>query len=94
MVADLTRSHNLLVVLVDDNFEVERDLLNDSLIQFCQVIDSFVPVHEKVRHRVLIVSLNTLGHLFSESWESHCNHEVVFDLEASNGAVVFAVDRR
>ena len=92
MVAILAGSHNLLIVLIDDNFKVEGYLLYNSLIKLGEVVDSLIPVHEKVRHWVLIVGLNSLGHLFSKSWEPHSNHKVVFDLKASNGAVVLTVD--
>ena len=59
---------------------MERDLLDHTLIKAAQVVNSLVPIHEKVCHWILVVSLDSLGHFFCQTWEPHRNHEVVFNL--------------
>lgn len=91
MVADLARCHDFLVVLVDDHLEVEGNLLDDPLVKLGQVVNALVPVHEEVGHRVLVVGLDTLSHLFGQPREPHRNHKVVLNLQASDRAVVLAL---
>ena len=94
MFTDLTWSQNLLIVLVDDYFEMERDLLDDLLVQSCQVVNPFVPVHEEVSHWILVVGLDALSHFLCEAREPHSDHEVIFDLEAGDRTVILADYRR
>ena len=93
MVAELIRRHYFLVKLIDDDFEMERDFFNNTVVEVGQVIDPIVSVHKEVGHGIFIVGLDSLCHFLSKSWEPHSNHEVVFDLETCNSAVVPASDR-
>ena len=66
--------------MIDNHFEMERYFFYYSAIQATQIVYSFVAIHEEVGHGVLIVGLDSLGHLFSKSWEPHGDHEIVFYL--------------
>ena len=92
MVAKLVWCHYFLMKLIDDDFEMERDFFDNTLVEILQIIDPIIPVHEKVGHRIFIVGLNSLCHFLSKARESHCNHEIVFNLETCDGAVVPARD--
>ncbi len=89
----LSRNNNLLVILVNDHFQVERDLFQDLVVQLRQIVHSLVPVHEEVGHGVFVVGLDALGHLFCQSWKAHRNQEVIFDLQTSDRTVILADDR-
>ena len=93
MVADLVWRHYFLVILIDDDFEMERDFFNNTLVKILQIFDSIISVHEEVGHRIFIICLNSPRHFLSKAWESHRNHEVVFNLETCDGAVIPACDR-
>lgn len=65
MVADLVWRHYFLVILINDDFEMERDFFNDSLVKILQVFDPIISVHEEVGHRIFIIGLDSLCHFLS-----------------------------
>ena len=93
VLANVSWRQDLLIELVDHALQMERDFFDNPLIKLGQVLDPLVTVHEEVGHWVPVVGLDSLGHLLSKSGEPHRDHEVVFDLEAGDGAVVLANDR-
>lgn len=60
VLADLARHQDLLIELIDNDFEVETDLLDDAIVDCREVIDAFVAGQEKVSHGVLVVSRDAL----------------------------------
>ena len=69
------------------DLQVKRDFFDDPKIELGHVINTFITVREKLYYRVFVRGLYTSCHFLGQDWESHRDHEVVFDLQSSDCAV-------